>query len=209
VLVWDGYDLYAHHRRFDLAHPFVTDLGVTHNPGRFGMDFMAADDSGSTFRGKGDQLEDHYIFGAPVLAPAAGTVVDRIDGRADTPIGQWLVDYDELKRTKNLRLLGGNYLVLDHGNGEFSFFAHLRNGSVKVKKGDRVAAGQPLGEVGSSGDSSEPHLHYQLQSGLGADCESLPAVFRDFARLYGSRRVQVKAGEVNTGDIVEGRPAAR
>jgi len=167
------------------------------------MDFMQVDGQGRTFAGKGERLEDYYIFSKPVLAPAAGVVVDCVAERPDSPIGQMLVDYEALQRTKDLRLLGGNYVVIDHGNGEFSFFCHLRRNSLKVGKGERVKAGQQIGEVGSSGDSAEPHLHYQLRSSADPDCESLPAEFRAFRRWQGSRSRVVKSGYVNSGDIVE------
>lgn len=203
VIVWDGWDFYAHHRRLDLAHPMMADLGVKHNITRFGMDFMQVDGEGRTFAGKGERLEDYYIFAKPVLAPAAGTVVDCVAERPDSPIGQMLVDYEALQRTKDLRLLGGNYVVIDHGNGEFSFFGHLRQNSLKVRRGEQVKAGQTLGEVGSSGDSAEPHLHYQLRSGAEPDCESLPAEFRAFRRWLGTRAEIEKSGYVNSGDIIE------
>jgi len=205
VLVGDGSDFYAHHRRVDLGHPLLVQLGMRHNPTRHGMDFIVADSRGNTFKNDGKLLEDHFVFGRPILAPAAGTVVDCVDGRADNAMGEFGVDYDELLRTKNGRLLGGNYIVLDHGNGEVSFIAHMKMGSLKVRKGDRIGAGQVLGLVGNSGDSFWPHLHYQLQSGPGFDEESLPAVFHVFRRYYGSQSEKVKAGTVNTGDIVESR----
>jgi murein DD-endopeptidase MepM/ murein hydrolase activator NlpD len=59
----------------------------------------------------------------------------------------------------------GNNVVIDHGNGEFSMIAHFQQNSVSVKSGDRVAAGQLIGRLGSSGDSTAPHVHHQLQSG--------------------------------------------
>ncbi len=204
-LVWDGWDLYAHHRRLDLAHPMMAELGVKHNITRFGLDFMQVDGEGRTYSGKGDRLEDYYIFAKPVLATAAGIVVDLVGNRPDSPIGQMLVDYEALQRTKDLRLLGGNYVVIDHGNGEFSFYGHLRQNSLKVLKGERVKPGQMIGEAGSSGDSAEPHLHYQLRSSAEPDCESFPARFQDFTRWQGSRSDAVKSGYVNTGDIVESR----
>ena len=58
--------------------------------------------------------------------------------------------------------IGGNYVILDHGNGEFSVYAHLKPGSVNAKVGDVVNVGQPIGKLGSSGNSSEPHLHFQV-----------------------------------------------
>ena len=56
----------------------------------------------------------------------------------------------------------GNHVVVDHGDGVYSAYAHLRRRSLRVAVGDRVRAGQQLAEVGNSGNSSEPHLHIQL-----------------------------------------------
>ena len=63
------------------------------------------------------------------------------------------------------RHLLGNHLVLDLGDGVHAVFAHLRRDSLKVTVGDRVTAGQPLAECGNSGNSTEPHLHFQLMDG--------------------------------------------
>ena len=59
--------------------------------------------------------------------------------------------------------LGGNYVILDCG-GVYPLYAHLRQGSVVVRAGESVAAGAPIGEVGNSGNSVQPHLHFQVMS---------------------------------------------
>ena len=56
----------------------------------------------------------------------------------------------------------GNHVVLDLGGGVYAALAHLRRGSLRVRPGDRVAPGQQLAECGNSGNSTEPHLHFQL-----------------------------------------------
>jgi murein DD-endopeptidase MepM/ murein hydrolase activator NlpD len=56
----------------------------------------------------------------------------------------------------------GNYAMIDHGKSEYSFYAHLQPGSVRVHKGDRVKAGDVIGKLGSSGNSTEPHLHFHV-----------------------------------------------
>jgi murein DD-endopeptidase MepM/ murein hydrolase activator NlpD len=56
----------------------------------------------------------------------------------------------------------GNHLALDLGGGVYAALAHLRRGSLRVRVGDPVTAGQPLAECGNSGNSTEPHLHFQL-----------------------------------------------
>ena len=55
----------------------------------------------------------------------------------------------------------GNYIEIDHGNGYITAYGHLSNRSVKV--GDKVNRGQKIGEVGNTGRSTAPHLHYEVQ----------------------------------------------
>jgi murein DD-endopeptidase MepM/ murein hydrolase activator NlpD len=77
----------------------------------------------------------------------------------------------------------GHYIVL-HGEGEeLDFvFMHLRDGSVRVKQGDRVATGQQIAEVGSTGESSGPHLHFEIWKGAwtqgGTPIDPLPFLRR-------------------------------
>lgn len=64
----------------------------------------------------------------------------------------------------------GNYVVVDHGNGYQTLYAHMLNGSVVVKAGDKVNRGQKLGMMGSTGRSTGTHLHFEIKmSGGKAD----------------------------------------
>ena len=56
----------------------------------------------------------------------------------------------------------GNHLVIDLGDGVHAVLAHLRRGSLRVAKGQRVRAGEQVAACGNSGNSTEPHLHFQL-----------------------------------------------
>jgi murein DD-endopeptidase MepM/ murein hydrolase activator NlpD len=94
--------------------------------------------------------------------------------------------------------------VLDHGNGEFSYFAHMRPGSVRVKKGDHVTQDQQIGEIGFAGDAFIPHLHYMLMDGPDIlKAEGLPSYFRNFRRVLGSKLIDVQRGQIDSGDIIE------
>ena len=136
---------------------------------RFAYDLLKVKD-GRSHRGEGKALADYYAFGRPILAPGAGTVVAAVDGLPDQAVG-----------SMDPAHAMGNHVVLDHGNGEFSFLCHLQRGSVKVKAGDQVKAGQRLGLCGNSGNTTEPHLHYHLQnSSRPFDGDGLPAEFRDY-----------------------------
>lgn len=80
---------------------------------------------------------------------------------------------------------------------------HLQPGSVRVRRGAHVVAGQPLGKVGFSGDSLVPHLHYFVSSAPTYPMLGLPSYFDHFRRLLGSRSVAVARGQIDSGDIVE------
>jgi hypothetical protein len=200
VLVYDGHDFYAHHRRFDYVFEPLRQLGFDQNFMRYSYDFVTIDAQGRT-HGDGDQNEDWFAFGKPVLAPAAGRVVGASDGAEDDR------NFDQAKLAEDPMVLFGNHVVLDHGNGEWSVFGHLKKGSVSVKVGDRVPQSWVLGSVGASGSAFFPHLHYELQSCAGIHCEGLPSYFRNFRRVLGARTVKVGKGMVDTGEIVEsGKP---
>ena len=94
--------------------------------------------------------------GVPVLAAASGVVRDVRDGMPDT--GKQAYD----ARGEADRALG-NAVALDHGSGWTTFYGHLRQGSLKVRLGDRVARGQVLGEIGLSGSTEFPHVHFEVR----------------------------------------------
>jgi murein DD-endopeptidase MepM/ murein hydrolase activator NlpD len=111
-------------------------------------------------------------YGREILAPAAGTVVY---ARNDVPNNPHLgaepgEDYYSGQHDP-VTAFAGNCVIIDHGNSEYSVMMHMQPGSVTVKVGDRVAAGQVVGKLGNSGDAFGPHVHYQLQSG--------PRLFQD------------------------------
>ena len=114
VLVFDGHDFYAHHRRWNLAHPVVGKL-FRRNSGRYAYDFSIVDSVGRMYRGDGTRNEDWYSWNAPVLAPGTGRVVAAESGEPDWEVGRTgLPDTTVLARPI---ALFGNYVVVDHGNG--------------------------------------------------------------------------------------------
>jgi hypothetical protein len=142
---------------------------------RWAYDLLVTSDGRST-RGTGTELGDFLAFDLPVRAPAAGIVRGVHDG-----------DPDEAPGAHRARGAFGNHVILEVAPGEFLFIAHLRRGSIAVRPGDRVEAGQAIGRVGNSGNSSEPHVHLHLQDTprrhLG---EAIPFEFAGYRRQDGA-----------------------
>lgn len=205
ITIHDGHDFYAHHRRVNTEHPAAKALNLKHNFMRYSLDINPTDDDFELFAKTGANNADWFAWGAAVMATADGTVVD-VDN--DTPDnirgGQNFFSTEAVKKLP--MKFYGNHVVIDHGNGEFSLFGHLQQGSVEVKIGERVTRGQHLariGSSGSSGSSGNPHLHYELRTGRGLQVEGLPAIFTDYTRHLGAKSVLVRAGPVDTGDMLE------
>jgi hypothetical protein len=154
---------------------------------RFAYDFVVTE-GGKVFRGDGTRNEDHFCFGEPVLAPAAGTIVTATDGEADNRPGE-----------NSAKTAPGNHVIIDHGQGEHSLIAHLRSGSVAVRSGQRVAAGDAVGSCGNSGKSELPHVHYHMQTGRAyIQGLGLPTAFNSY--FVGGRFIE--RGEPRRGDLL-------
>ncbi|WP_052311758.1 M23 family metallopeptidase [Actinoplanes sp. SE50/110] len=107
-------------------------------------------------RGDASRLESYLAYGEPVVAPCAGRVVTAVDGIEDQAPG-----------TIRFAPPYGNRVTIDNGS-ELVTVAHLKPGTVTVRLGDTVEAGQLIGAVGNSGNSSMPHLHLQAdRAGVG------------------------------------------
>jgi murein DD-endopeptidase MepM/ murein hydrolase activator NlpD len=204
VLVHDGHDFYGHHRRLDMQHPMAEALGWKRNFMRFSYDFVKTDPQGRMFKGDGSRHEDWFGWGTAVVAPAAGKVVAARDGMPDN-LKDKPPAFSREQFIADPSLMWGNHVVIDHGNNEYSLLAHLKQGSVAVREGQAIKAGEQTGAMGMSGDAFLVHLHYDLKSGPGFDAEGLPSPFQDFERLTGPGWKSVPQGQVDSGDIVRPR----
>jgi hypothetical protein len=152
--------------------------GALRNGQRFAVDFSALlDAKGRTHRGPADRNSSYFDFGRPVLAVAAGRVVEAVDRypnqipNANVPVPVEAAD--------------GNHLIVKLGRGVYAGYAHLERGSLRVHRGERVRAGQVLAKLGNSGNTTGPHLHFQLMDRPSLlDSEGLPFVLERF-RLGG------------------------
>jgi hypothetical protein len=206
IFVWEGHDFYAHHLRVAFSNPKVKALGITANTNEFANDFIYTDDRGQMFHGDPRSIGNWYSYGKPIYAPGRGKVAAAANDIPDN----WFEDEKATKIGYPKLAPGqdpddmGNFVLIDHGDGEFSLMLHMKPGSVRVKAGDHVMAGQQIGQIGFTGDSLFPHLHYTLMAGPTVSKSwGLPAYFSNFHRLYGAKSVPVARGPVNSGDFVE------
>jgi hypothetical protein len=196
----------SHHRRREYQHPAWREMGVFDHPDRFGLDLKLVDAEGREFKGTGKRNEDFFAWGQPLRAPADGVVVSVDNAQQDnTVIGTenlWTPGDVETEPMQGF----GNHVLINHGQGEFSLLAHVRAGSVVVGKGDRVRAGQVVAQVGNSGSSLGPHLHYELRTGWGLKgITGMPAYFHDVMLVGTGETGNGKGVALDSGDIVIAR----
>jgi hypothetical protein len=120
-----------------------------------------------------ERPENFLGFGATVVAPCAGTVVIAHDGEDDHQArrSQFALFFYMTGQAQRIRrgpgAIAGNHVVLALGdNGPFVLVAHLRKDSLRVGVGDWINVGQPIGQCGNSGNSTQPHVHVQVTDSI-------------------------------------------
>jgi Peptidase family M23 len=140
-------------------------------PETFAIDWARIQD-GQLNTGDGSQNEQHFAEGAEIVSVADGTVVSVRDGLPEQTPNQPPVGIEQSGDYV------GNNVVVQILPDVYAIYAHLQPGSIAVQVGERVTSGELLGRLGNSGNSSEPHLHFQLSDGPDAlTSTSLPFVF--------------------------------
>ncbi len=181
-------------------------------PEEFAFDIVRLGDGTSSHRGDGTKFEDYYAYGADILAAADGKVVvvkrDLVEdpatlrqpGETFDAYGERSGAYQMQLVTTDMSAIAGNHVVIDHGNGEFSMYAHLKSGSETVKVGDVVKAGQMIGKLGSSGNSTEPHLHFQVCDRPDPlACAGIPINFTNIELPYADYPRPLQSGDMVLG----------
>lgn len=98
----------------------------------------------------------------------------------------------------------GNYITIDHEDGEYSHYGHLRTRSFLVKTGERVESGQALATAGNSGYSFGTHVHVQVTKSKAISTQSIPFRFEEPV----SRGVVVSANRSQYGSCTGAKPAS-
>lgn len=187
-------------------------------PEEFALDILQIGANGLSYRGNGSKMRDYYAYGAAVLAAADGEVVAVLNNVPDNT-GMLRGPKESLQEFRQRLLAGqdamltgaresipGNHVILRHdvveGGPVYSLYAHLQPNSSKLKVGDQVKVGDRLGKLGGSGNSTEPHLHFQLCDAPDAlNCAGMPVNFDN---------VEIPLSDwdraIQSGDTVVARP---
>ena len=178
-------------------------------PEEFAFDIVRLGAGGLSHSGDGSRFSDYYDYGANVMAAADGRVAVAHDGEPEDATAMRqpgetqqsyfarLVQGQSKLLSSGSNGLAGNHVLIDHGNGEYSLYAHLQPGSLRVKAGDMVHAGDVIGKLGSSGNSTEPHLHFQLCDRADAlMCAGIPIKFGNIELPYADLPRPVQSGDV-------------
>lgn len=162
---------------------------------RFAIDYVQLGNDFRVFSGAATKTESYPYFGAQIHAAGDGKVVAVRDGLPEqtptkAPTGLPLDEY------------GGNHVVQDLGDGNYAFYAHLQPGTITVKPGDELSTGQPFAELGNSGNSDAPHLHFHVMDGPDPlMANGLPFVIKTFSL---NQRLASPAG---LDALLAGKPA--
>ncbi len=138
---------------------------------------------------KGVSLEDYYCWGEKIYAPCDGTVVVAEDGYAENGRTNLLADLSNAYKNANyfdpdkdnIQSIAGNYIIIQYAENVYAALCHLQKGTVQVSVGQHVTVGDYIGDVGHSGNSFAPHLHFQLMDSSDiTKANGLPCAFREY-----------------------------
>lgn len=166
-------------------------------PERFAVDFIGLDANGRAVKRdfQASANEDWIGFGTEVIAVADGVIRDLQDGVPDNmPLASV-----PAQASLTAGALYGNYVVLEVGSHTFVHYAHLKRNTVSVRVGQRVHRGQLLGQLGNSGNTNGPHLHFSVQDTGEFDSEGLPFEFDSFEMLGETTTERALGAESSSG----------
>jgi len=178
-------------------------------PEEFALDIAKVGESGLSHKGDGTRFDDYYAYGADVLAAADGRVTSVANDQQEDPSAMQRPNetqeayFARLQKeqgerlAKGLTAITGNYVMIDHGKNEYSLYAHLQPGSVGIRVGDQVKAGDVIGKLGSSGNSTEPHLHFHVcDKPDPLMCAGIPVNFSNITIQWADLPRPIQSGDV-------------
>ena len=202
--------------RFPLKGAWFAAVGPTMHTGHrwarpeeFAYDIAKLGQDDLSHRASGTRFQDYYAYSAQVIAAADGIVIAAVNDqpenakllrRPSEPADVYDKRMHEIQGellSKGVTGIAGNYVMIDHGNSEYSLYAHLQPGSVRVKIGEHIKVGASLGKLGTSGNSTEPHLHFQVCDAPDAlFCSGIPVQFQNVTLPYADYPRPLQSGDV-------------
>ncbi len=137
----------------------------------------------------GALLTDYYCWGAKIYAPCDGLVIEARDHYPENMKTGLLRDLAKAYRnahrfdpqTEDVQSVAGNFIIIKYHDGVYAALCHLKTGSIRVLPGQPVKKGEYIGNVGHSGNSFAPHLHFQLMDSLDITAANgVPCAFAEF-----------------------------
>jgi len=160
------------------GHAGATTTTNPHYKNTYAIDCLKIGPDGRFYKAPENDVTDFYSYGEPVHSPADGRITEVMDGFTSDVFGE--------PDTENL---GGNYVILDIGNGKYFYVGHLMKNRIEVEKGQAVTKGDILGYIGNSGNTSFPHLHMHVQNKPTADYEGRITYPFRFKTIYRKRLI--------------------
>ena len=169
--VFNGPSNTSGHRRMPLQL-----LGRSAFAQRYAIDYMLVNGDGLAEPVEGGGNESYPSYRQEVIAVADGVISTVFDGVPENTPG-----VTSRPEVFNLSTAIGNHMILDLGNGHYALYAHLLPESPRVQVGQRVRRGDVLGQIGNSGNSGGPHLHFHIvDDNVPLGAEGLPYVHDAF-----------------------------
>ncbi|MHB9096495.1 MAG: M23 family metallopeptidase [Syntrophales bacterium] len=152
--------------------------GGLFRPERYAFDSMQLNnDFTAIFEGDPKVNTSYFNYGITLYAVADGVVVHVQDGLPENS-----GDAQDVKFKSTLEL-AGNFVVLDIGGGRYAYYCHCIPGSFLVRVGDRVKEGDPVALLGNSGNSTAPHVHFQITDGPEFfSSNGIPFVLKEYTK---------------------------
>lgn len=177
--------------RFGLRYAFVFIQVDWENPKH-----PTHDENNFGYFTKGIPLESYYCFGKPVYSPFSGEVVTVENNMLDGEKASWVQDQTSAIRNSlffdpkrdGFETVAGNYVVIKKEDKIYAVFCHLQSDSIVIKVGEKVQKGQRIGNVGHTGNSTEPHLHFHLADAANPEnARGFPFVFEQYEKYENSK----------------------
>ena len=203
IIVWDGHDFYSDHRRTPNDTINSKTNVIPKNANRYAYDLMSIDASGSMYHGSPFKKQNWYVYGKPVYVPSDGKIIEIQNKIPDNEFNGKVIQRPKLSPNADPKGLG-NYIIIDHGNVEYSVMQNMEKGSITARVGQMVKAGDQIGIAGFSGDAIYPRLQYTvINNSKEMVAEGLPSYFNDYKLYRGTVILPIKRSRIDSGDIVE------